>query len=116
MSGDDYEMISKVAMGVNRPGEGCTGCVGVNIAREPRWFRERAGLWSYALPPPIPHPPALQGAKMFKGCWGQGLHLGIPHDSTLLQSPPGPWRGRRHIWLPFVNVLRLVICIYDTPF
>ena len=25
-------MISKVALGVNRPAGGCTGCVGVNIA------------------------------------------------------------------------------------
>ena len=30
-------------------------------------------------PAPPPHPP-LQGAKMFKGCRSQGLHLGTPHE------------------------------------
>ena len=75
MSGDHHEMISKFALSVNRPGGGCTGCVGVNIAWTPRWFTVRAGFWSYA--PPL----LLQGAKMFKLCWGQGLHpafLGVP--------------------------------------
>ena len=79
MSGDHYEMISKVALGVNRPGGGCTGCVGVNIAERPQWFRKRGGFWSHAPPPP------LQGAKMFKGCQGQGLHRGAP--MVRLESP-----------------------------
>ena len=30
------------------------------------------------LPPPPPEPPHLQGAKMFRGCRRQGLHLGTP--------------------------------------
>ena len=37
MSEDHYEMIGKVAFGVNRPRGGCTGCVGVNIAWTVRW-------------------------------------------------------------------------------
>ena len=32
ISGDHYEMTGKVAFGMSRPGGGCTGCVGVNIA------------------------------------------------------------------------------------
>ena len=56
----------------DRPGGGCTGCVGVNIAWTPRWFRERG--WFLVL---CPHP-SLQGAKMFQGCRVQGLHLGAP--------------------------------------
>ena len=35
MSEDHYEVISEVALGVNRPGGGCTGCMGVNIAWTP---------------------------------------------------------------------------------
>ena len=62
---------TKVAFAVSEPGGGCTGCVGVNIAWTPRWFKESANFWS--RPPP---PPPFQGAKMFKGCRGQGLHLG----------------------------------------
>ena len=31
-------------------------------------------------------PPPFQGAKMSKGCRGQGLHLGAPHGLPLL--PP----------------------------
>ena len=53
MSGDHYEMISKVAFGVSKPGGGCTGCMGVNIACTPRWFKERGVFWSQ---PPTPHP------------------------------------------------------------
>ena len=58
---------------MSRLGGGCTGCVGVNIAWIPWWFKERGDFWSQ--PPPRP----LQGAKMFKGDRGQGLHLGAPH-------------------------------------
>ena len=36
MSGDHYEMTSTDTLGVNRMGGGCTGRVGVNIARTPR--------------------------------------------------------------------------------
>ena len=76
MSGDHYEMISKVAFGVSRLGGGCTGCVGVNIAYIPRWFKERGDFG--------PSPPPLQGAQMFKGCRGQGLRLGTPHGNVCL--------------------------------
>ena len=31
-----------------------------------------------------PHPP-FQGAKMFKGCRGQGLHLGAPHACAAMK-------------------------------
>ena len=73
MSGDHYEMISKVALAMNRRGGGCTGCMGVNIAWTPRCFREKG--WFLVLCPP----PPFQGAKMFKGGRGQGLHLGSCH-------------------------------------
>ena len=83
MSGDHYEMINKVALGAHRPGGGCAGCVGVNIAGTPRWLRETGDFWSYAPPQaptaPPPIPPPRQRAKMFKGCRGQGLHLDAPH-------------------------------------
>ena len=84
MSGDHYEMNSKVPLGVNRPAGGCTGCVGVNIAWTPRWFKERGGCWSYAPPTP-PHPPTpfkgpkcLRGVGVKDGTWvppmGRRLH------------------------------------------
>ena len=39
------------------------GCVGVNIAWTPRWFRERGCFLSYA-----PHPrPPFKGLKCFRG-------------------------------------------------
>ena len=45
----------KVMKGVGRPGGGCTGCVGVNIACTPRWCKERGDFWSQppSLPPPL---------------------------------------------------------------
>ena len=85
MCGDHYKMISKVGLGVNRPGGGCRRCVGVNIAWTPRWFRERGVFRSYAPPSP------LQRAKMFQGCWGQGLHLGAPHGCCLQGQRCSSW-------------------------
>ena len=41
-------------------------------------------------PPAPPPPPPLQGAKMFRGCQGQGLHLGAPHGPI---SPRGICSG-----------------------
>ena len=46
-------MISKASLGLNTPGPGYTGCVGVNVAQIPRWFKEMDGFWPYAPPFPL---------------------------------------------------------------
>ena len=99
MSGEQYKMISKVALGVNRPGTGCTGCVGVNIAYRVRGCEyclhttavQRKGWFLVLCPPPTPTPSPPQGADLFKGYRGQGLHLGAPHGPYVLH----------HHWPPF---------------
>ena len=35
---------------------------------------------------PAPPPPPFQGAQMFRGCRGQGLHLDAPHGAVSAQA------------------------------
>ena len=66
MSGDHYEMIGKVAFGLSRPGGGCTGCMGVNNAWTPRWFKKGV---IFAPPPPFKGPKCLRGAGVKDFTW-----------------------------------------------
>ena len=55
----------------------------------------RGSGWCFWSQPP---PPLFQGAKMIRGCRGQGLHLGAPHGHAAAFSPVhgfSPGAGRQ---------------------
>ena len=72
-------MKNKVSLGVSGSGGGCTGCIGPNIPWTPQQLEEGGGFWSPLPPDP---PPPLRPFELFKGCRGQGLHLGAPHGGN----------------------------------
>ena len=117
-------------LGVNRPGGGCTGCMGVNIAWTPQWFRERGGFWSYAPHPPTPAPPPpLQGAKCLRGVrvkdrtWAPPLVSMLCQTSSssvapVMSAKPSQWSSAAHVaphGIAGVAVALLPIIAISTP-
>ena len=101
MSGDHYEMIGKVAFGVSRPGGGCTGSVGVNIA----WWHRGGSKKGEIFGPSPPSKKCLRGVGAKDFTWAPpmmasngALLTGIPALWGRLWRLTSTWRGIQVEW------------------